>query len=199
MVTNHYKRGFVGDKRVGPFRVEKKLSNDNYLIFNHLRHDWTPVNIQYLMKVELSDSDYKMSEFSIRTPGVDVSKMEWLADKIPKEAILTPVPGKPTEAKEIAKSQLDSARRVINFDSPSKPKEDLVGKRIRVEWEVKEKSGFVKKWYPGVVVAKSGEMSEGTHEVLYDDEKDRGFDEPIIEPLTAQNMRGEKSKWEFLI
>jgi hypothetical protein len=198
MVENHYKRGFIGDKRVGPFRVEKKLPNDNYLIFNHLRHVWSPVNIQYLTKVEMKDIDYNMSDFSVRTPGVDVGKMEWLADKIPKEAILTPVPGKMTVPK--SKAQLDSTRRVLNFNSPTKPVDEMIGRRIRVEWEVKDEKNkytFVKKWFPGVIVANSDQESEGTHNVLYDDEKEKGLLEPIIEPLTAQNVRGEKSNWEF--
>jgi len=63
----------------------------------------------------------------------------------------------------------------------------LVGKRIEVWWEGE------KKWYPGVIDRVSDNLEKGTHEVLYDDEKDKE-DPNIYEFLKGKN----KAKYRLL-
>jgi len=64
-----------------------------------------------------------------------------------------------------------TSRRIKLKDS------EFIGKRIKVWWPEYDT------WYPGVVVAKSDKPEFGTHEVLYDDERDKG---PIYEFLMGQ-------------
>jgi hypothetical protein len=50
LVWNDRKSNWHQDKRIGPFKVEKKLPNDNYLVFDHLQHSWKEYNVEKLSK-----------------------------------------------------------------------------------------------------------------------------------------------------
>ena len=48
LVFDNYRKGYQSDKRKGPFKIEKVLSNDNYLIYDHLLASWKKYNASKL-------------------------------------------------------------------------------------------------------------------------------------------------------
>jgi hypothetical protein len=50
LIDNFYKKKWIEPKRLGPFKVEKVMENNNYLIYDHFRNNWKKYNIQNLTK-----------------------------------------------------------------------------------------------------------------------------------------------------
>jgi hypothetical protein len=48
LVFDNYRKGYQSDKRKGPFKIEKVLPNDNYLIYDHLLANWKKYNASKL-------------------------------------------------------------------------------------------------------------------------------------------------------
>ena len=48
LVYDNYRKGYQTDKRKGPFKIEKVLQNDNYLVYNHLLATWRQYNADKL-------------------------------------------------------------------------------------------------------------------------------------------------------
>jgi hypothetical protein len=48
MIYDNYKKGYLSDLRKGPYKIEKVLANDNYLIFNHNLYTWREFNVEKL-------------------------------------------------------------------------------------------------------------------------------------------------------
>ena len=48
LVFDNYRKGYQTDKRKGPFKIEKVLLNNNYLVYNHLLATWRQYNADKL-------------------------------------------------------------------------------------------------------------------------------------------------------
>jgi hypothetical protein len=59
LIENFYKSKWIEQKRIGPFRVEKVMENNNYLIYDHLKNNWKKYNIQHLVKYKFNEIDKK--------------------------------------------------------------------------------------------------------------------------------------------
>jgi hypothetical protein len=57
LIENFYKTKWVEPKRLGPFRIEKVMENNNYLIYDHFRNNWKKYNIQHLRKYDFTEDD----------------------------------------------------------------------------------------------------------------------------------------------
>lgn len=62
MVTNFYKTKWIEPKRIGPFRVEKVMENNNYLIYDHFRNNWKKYNIENLTKYFFDEGSWNNEE-----------------------------------------------------------------------------------------------------------------------------------------
>jgi transposase InsO family protein len=78
MVVNKLKVKWNQDDLVGPYRIEKVLPNDNYLIHNHFKSNWNVYNIQQIgNKVDVYDSrfGYKFDNDSQKWVVSDTQKV----------------------------------------------------------------------------------------------------------------------------
>lgn len=84
MVVNKNKVKWNQDDLVGPYRVEKVLSNDNYLIHNHFSSSWNVYNIQQIGDlVDVSDSRFQYK--------FDKDSKKWIVDDSRKLSNSKPV------------------------------------------------------------------------------------------------------------
>ena len=97
---------------------------------------------------------------------------------------------------KVVKDQIKSP-----IKSPAKPKlintkKPKVGDRIKVYWD-KSSAGSEEKagWYEGTVVKESTSNRFGSHEILYDDMKEKGDNEAVIERLTSKSGNAQ---WEMI-
>jgi len=190
MVKHHQRVYQVDPLRIGPFKIIKALPNDNYLIHNHLRGLYLSYNVvnlsPYVKPAEAAVYDpqdphepkhldsYKSKPASTPAPN-QVLPHQVLPNVTPP--VSYPIPISSTVNAGNLSSMVKSPAKNIDV-SPSK--DPIVGKRISVYWDK------YKKWYPGTVVAKSDDGG-GTHDVDYDDDKEKGLD-PISEKLTGSDI-----------
>ena len=48
LIYDNYRKGYQSDMRKGPYRIEKVLSDDNYLVFDHNLFSWKRFNVEKL-------------------------------------------------------------------------------------------------------------------------------------------------------
>jgi hypothetical protein len=185
LVKNHAKTQWNQDMRVGPYRIEKVLKYDNYLLYDQCKKSWKKVNVEMLIafnnrNIEVTSNDSECSS-GLGDKGVTVIENREVKEKI---------------AQEITYSPKQAIKKLTPVKSSSlSTKTPRVGDRIRVYWDKKvagseEKAG----WYEGMIVKESDQIRYGSHEVLYDDLKEKGDLEAVYERLTSRtgNVRWEK-------
>ena len=65
LIENFYKTKWVEQKRLGPFKIEKVLENNNYLIYDHFKNNWKKYNIQNIKKYNFTEDDKKLEECEV--------------------------------------------------------------------------------------------------------------------------------------
>jgi hypothetical protein len=70
LIENFYKKRWIEPKRLGPFKVEKVMENNNYLIYDHFRNNWKKYNIENLKIYNFSEYDKKLEEEKIEQKEV---------------------------------------------------------------------------------------------------------------------------------
>jgi len=159
LVKNFWKSGTFSSNFVGPYEI-KQIGGFGKIL------------------VSINGSVREVDRDDIKRWSNPVSKVIPIPSLDVKSIVKKPVsskeaPKSSNSAVKYTPSSIISPKKAVPdpVSSPSSPiknnKEDtLVGRRIEVWWN-KEK-----KWYPGVVDRVSDNPRKGTHEVLYDDEKD---------------------------
>ncbi len=172
-MRNHYKSSFSDDARIGPFEVDRKMENFNFVIRNKRTNQSQIVNQQFLEKFKPT------SKFDVK--GIEEADKE-LERMIENEKKRNPLGEWRPEYYEEKEKRFIVRKRKIKDDVPKldlEGEEAKVGDRILVYWD----EGFAGKgmdgFYEGEVVGKEGDE----YMILYDDEKEKGRYEPIIEDL----------------
>ncbi len=188
MVTNHYKKKWVDDKRKGPYVVEKVLPLDNYLLYDRFTDHYSRWNIQYLVAYVPVDGEGR----EVALKEVEEGERGRVVNEFKRE-VVSPV-------KESLRNVV--IRKIpLNLESPVKLRDKSstvkVGYRIEVFWS-EEFAGVGKQgYYPATVVgeAKGDDVEFGSHEVLYDDEEKKGRLEPVLEMLDGGV---EQTDWRLI-
>jgi hypothetical protein len=89
LVTNFYKSKWIEPKRLGPFKIEKVMENNNYLVYDHYRNNWKKYNIENLTKYyfeeNLRASQQKEEERETKSPERELQQGSrvrvWFEDK----------------------------------------------------------------------------------------------------------------------
>ncbi|HYN44394.1 MAG TPA: RNase H-like domain-containing protein, partial [Candidatus Limnocylindrales bacterium] len=90
LVYDNYRKGYQTDKRTGPFKVEKALANDNYLIYNHLLATWRQYNADKLkLFVPMYDG---VQEERVEIPSFDDPLLPSQPDPYPRDPAVAGVP-----------------------------------------------------------------------------------------------------------
>jgi hypothetical protein len=177
-MKNHYKSSFSQDARIGPYEIDRKLENYNYVIRDVKNQQSKIVNQQYLVKFQPTN----------RFEGTDLEKidneMEKLIDNQKKKNMKSEYRDEGDEEEKLRyrfKSKNLEKPVKINYEE----KNVKIGDRIEVFWGEECAGKGHGGYYKGEVVGKEGKEFL----ILYDDEKEKGNIEPIVEDLDREEWR----------
>ncbi len=175
---NHYNSSFSDDARIGPFEIDRKLENFNYVIRNTKTNKSNIVNQQFLMKYIPSE---KFNEEDIIKTDNDFDRM---VDTNKRKNINSEY--KPEyEEKEKIYTRRSRANLEITPKMNLDEKRVDIGDRIEVFWDESYAGKGQEGYYKGEIVGKEG----NEFLVLYDDEKEKGRMEPILEDLKSTEWK----------
>ncbi len=179
-MKNHYNSSFSDDARFGPYELDRKLENYNYVIRDTKTQKSQIVNQQYLVRFipdsrfnikEMIDSENQIDKM-IENESKKNQNLEWK----PELNDVEPEPNR----------EFRKRNRIVG-DIPKLNIEKKIvdiGDRIEVYWgEEFGNEGY----YKGEVVGKEGDR----YLILYDDEKEKGRLEPVIEDLENEEWKIE--------
>jgi hypothetical protein len=144
MTVNFAPLKYYEDKRLGPFKIEKVLPHDNYLVFNHYSFKWLQVNVQFLQLYKPSiQSKFKYSK-SVSVPANQI-----------------PIDDDPIMLSPLNQNVHDQNVPVQNDAAlmPNDNMQDLIGKRIRVWFLPKNQPEGKGRYHKGEVV-RAGDIAD---------------------------------------
>jgi len=192
LVRNFWKINSFDSNFVGPYIIKKEVGFGKFLVsINDLLREVDKDDLKrWFGKVEKVIS----SKESVPLPNkrlIDTNSERSSFPKSSSHPTHSQVPSKSVQISSVASSPSKMGSILKSVSSPvrqvkNRPSDPLVGKRIEVWWDGE------KKWYPGVIDKVSDNPEKGTHEILYDDERDKE------DPNIYEFLKG-KNKAEFRI
>jgi hypothetical protein len=129
MVRDNTKVGWFQDKREGPYRVEKKLERNNYLLFDYNRHRWLKRNVESIVINKLDEVDEHLKREESKKFREEGKGLVW----------------QKKQQKEVEKEEgpIEGKRVSVWFEDKKKEFRGVVrrkeeGENYEVEWENKK-------------------------------------------------------------
>jgi hypothetical protein len=206
MLVNDKKSSWNEDNFIGPYLVEKRLENDNYLIYRSDKDEWKKYNVSKMKEVgELRQERSALTIAREKNVEIEKEKAERRDEILERERSGDAREGRQENLAVPQRSleQLSQTPKKSPMKQSSQSREEKKeerrlrpGDRIWVRWPGKINPETRTEKWPGRVEKEvtGRDRREGSHEILYDDSADRI---PVFEPLLFRDRRGVMAEWGY--